>query len=92
MKTTFLIRKKIWPLLVSMSSASIMILAFLIPSIQDQWDRYQSRRVIQQYVRIGDDFVREENFTMAEQAFAKAFELVGRETPGYRSETIKRQS
>jgi hypothetical protein len=52
-----------------------MILAFLIPSIQDQWDRYQSRRVIQQYVAMGDDFVREENFTMAEQAFAKAFEL-----------------
>jgi tetratricopeptide (TPR) repeat protein len=75
MKTTFLVRKKIWPLLVSMSSASIMILAFLIPSIQDQWDRYQSRRVIQQYVAMGDDFVREENFTMAEQAFAKAFEL-----------------
>jgi tetratricopeptide (TPR) repeat protein len=67
--------KKIWPLLVSMGSASVMILAFLIPSLQDQWDRYQSRRIIQQYARMGDEFVREENFTMAEQAFAKAFEL-----------------
>lgn len=75
MKTKFLVIKKIWPLLVSMSSASIMILAFFIPSIQDQWDRYQSRRIIQQYVAMGDDFVREENFTMAEQAFGKAFEL-----------------
>jgi tetratricopeptide (TPR) repeat protein len=67
--------KKIWPLLVSMGSASIMILAFLIPSLQDQWDRYQSRKIIQQYARMGDEFAREENFTMAEQAFAKAFEL-----------------
>ena len=75
MRTKFLVIKKIWPLLVSMSSASVMILAFFIPSIQDQWDRYQSRRIIQQYVTMGDDFVREENFTMAEQAFAKAFEL-----------------
>jgi tetratricopeptide (TPR) repeat protein len=67
--------KRIWPLVVSASGAMVMILAFFIPSIQDQWDRYQSRRVIQQYVEMGDDFVREENYLMAEEAFTKAYEL-----------------
>ena len=39
---------KLWPLLVSLGSAMVMLLAFFIPSVQDQWDRYQSREVIQQ--------------------------------------------
>lgn len=67
--------KKVWPLVVSASGAMVMILAFFIPSVQDQWDRYQARRVIQQYVEMGDDFIREENFMMAEEAFTKAYEL-----------------
>ena len=75
MKTKTLVTKRIWPLLVSAGSASVMILAFFIPSIQDQWDRYQSRNIIQQYVEIGDDFVLEGNYKMAEEAFTKAFEL-----------------
>lgn len=61
--------------MVSASSALIMILAFFIPSLQDQWDRYQSRKVIQQYVQIGDDFFQEERFEMAEEAYQKAFVL-----------------
>lgn len=52
-----------------------MILAFFIPSLQDQWDRYQSRKVIQQYVSLGDAFFEEERFTMAEEAYQKAFTL-----------------
>ncbi|MBY0434102.1 MAG: tetratricopeptide repeat protein [Cyclobacteriaceae bacterium] len=67
--------KKWWPVLVSAGSASIMILAFFIPSLQDQWDRYQSRKVIQQYVRLGDEFLEEERYEMAEEAYLKAFEL-----------------
>ncbi|HTJ51820.1 MAG TPA: tetratricopeptide repeat protein [Cyclobacteriaceae bacterium] len=77
MKIKNLLKRRIWPLLVSVSSAMIMLLAFFIPSLQDQWDRYQSRRIIQQYVAMGDEFVSEENFTMAEQAFTKAYELSG---------------
>jgi tetratricopeptide (TPR) repeat protein len=67
--------KKIWPFLVSLGGASVMVLAFFIPSIQDQWDRYQSRKVIEQYEKLGDDFFDEGHFSMAEQAFAKAFEM-----------------
>jgi tetratricopeptide (TPR) repeat protein len=68
-------KQKWWPFLVSMGSAGIMILAFFIPSLQDQWDRYQSRKVIQQYVSMGDAFFEEERFTMAEEAYQKAFVL-----------------
>jgi tetratricopeptide (TPR) repeat protein len=67
--------KKIWPLLASISSASVVILAFFIPSIQDQWDRYQARQVIKQYEKLGNEFFDGEHFEMAEEAYAKAFEL-----------------
>ncbi len=68
-------KQKWWPILVSAGSASIMILAFFIPSLQDQWDRYQSRKVIQQYVQMGDEFFGEERYEMAEEAYQKAFAL-----------------
>ena len=67
--------KKLWPMLVSASGGALMILAFFIPSLQDQWDRYQARKVIQQYAEVGDDLVLERNFKMAEEAYAKAYEL-----------------
>jgi tetratricopeptide (TPR) repeat protein len=67
--------KKIWPYLVSLGSASIMILAFFLPSLQDQWDRYEARQVIKQYEKLGDEFFGNDQFEMAEEAFAKAFEL-----------------
>ena len=67
--------KKAWPYLATLSSASVMLLAFFIPSIQDQWDRYQSRKVIGLYVSLGDDFMQEERYDMAEKAYEKAFEL-----------------
>ncbi len=67
--------KKIWPYLASMGGASVMILAFFIPSIQDQWDRYQARKVIEQYENLGNEFFEEEKYEIAEEAYAKAFEL-----------------
>ncbi len=69
------ILKKLWPVLVSLGGASVMILAFFIPSIQEQWDRYQSRKVIEQYEEIGNEFYTEEHYKMAEEAYARAFEL-----------------
>ena len=67
--------KKAWPYVATLSSASVMLLAFFIPSIQDQWDRYQSRKVIGLYLTLGDDFMEEERYDMAEKAYEKAFEL-----------------
>jgi len=44
-------------------------------SLQDQWDRYHARQVVQRYVELGRDFMREERYGLAEEAFAKALEL-----------------
>lgn len=64
-----------YPFLAGLGSAAVVMLAFLIPSLQDQWDRYQSRKVIEEYVTLGDSFYNEDHFQFAEEAFAKAFEL-----------------
>lgn len=63
------------PFLAGLSSAAVVLFAFLIPSMQDQYDRYQSRKVINQYETLGDDFFKEERYTMAEAAYAKGYEL-----------------
>lgn len=75
METKTFIREKLWPFLAGLGSAAVMVLAFFIPSMQDQWDRYQSRKVIEQYVTLGNDFFTEERYDMAEEAYQKAFEL-----------------
>jgi len=66
--------KRLWPFLISLGGAMMMAIAFLIPSIQDQWDRFQARQVIEQYEAIGDEFLKEENYKMAEEAYTKAFD------------------
>ena len=67
--------KRFGPWLASASSAILMILAFFIPSVEDQWDRYQSRQIIQQHVSLGRSFLRDGKYELAEKSFAKAFEL-----------------
>ncbi|HEX2847168.1 MAG TPA: tetratricopeptide repeat protein [Chitinophagaceae bacterium] len=69
------LKEKLWPFLAGMGSAAIMVLAFFIPSLQDQYDRYQSRKIINKYELLGNDFSDEERYDMAEQAYQKAFEL-----------------
>lgn len=67
--------QKLYPFLVSLSTATVMLLAFFIPSVQDQWDRYESRKVIEEYVHLGDNLFDQEHYQMAEEAYTKAFEL-----------------
>jgi len=68
-------KDKVWPFLSGMGSAMIMILAFFIPSLQDQWDKHKAREVVEQYEQIGDEFFDEEKYDLAEKSFAKAYEL-----------------
>ena len=72
-------RQPIWkrfgPWLASASSALIMILAFFIPSVEDQWDRYQARQVIQRHVELGRSFMEDGKYELAAKSFAKGFEL-----------------
>jgi hypothetical protein len=59
-------QKKIWPIIVSGGSVFAMLVSFFIPSIQDQWDRFQSRKVVEKYVALGDAFFNEERYDMAD--------------------------
>lgn len=56
------------------SSALVVLLAFLVPSMEDQWDRFQSRRVIQRHVELARTFMAEGRYELAEESFARAFE------------------
>lgn len=67
--------RRLAPFIASATSALVVVLAFLLPGVQDQWDRWQSRRVIDAYADVGRQLMSEERYLEAEQAFAKAFEL-----------------
>jgi tetratricopeptide (TPR) repeat protein len=70
---------KMWerfrPWVAAGASALITLLAFFLPSLQDQWDRFHARQVVQRYVELGRAFTQEERYALAEEAFAKAVEL-----------------
>lgn len=66
---------RLWPFLAGLGSAAVMVLAFLLPALQDQWDRYQSRRVVQAYADLGDALLRQERYAASESAYDKALEL-----------------
>jgi tetratricopeptide (TPR) repeat protein len=67
--------KRIQPWLAGSASAAVTVLAFFLPSLQDQWDRVQSRQVIERYVELGRDFMDAGRYGLAEETFGKAFEL-----------------
>jgi tetratricopeptide (TPR) repeat protein len=56
-------------------SGAVTVLAFFLPSLQEQWDRYETRKVIDRYVEIGRTLMAEARYEQAEQAFSKALEL-----------------
>lgn len=59
------------------SSASVVLLAFLVPSLQDQWDRHETRIAVDRYVAVGDRLLQEAHYASAEQSYNRAVELAG---------------
>jgi tetratricopeptide (TPR) repeat protein len=57
------------------TSGFVLLFSFLIPSIEEQYDRYLSKKVIDGYAYIGKKLLREKKYQLAEESFAKAFEL-----------------
>jgi tetratricopeptide (TPR) repeat protein len=72
-------RKRLWrravPILASIGAASATALAFLIPSLEDQWDRWKARSVVDAYAEVGCRLMDEQHFAEAAAAFEKAEEL-----------------
>lgn len=64
-------------LISSFGSFLVIVFAFLIPSFEEQYDRYRSHQVLQEYVNIGHKLFNKELYTEAEKVFERAFELSG---------------
>jgi tetratricopeptide (TPR) repeat protein len=65
------------PFLAGLSSAAVVLLAFLVPSLQEQWDRYKTREAIDRYAEAGRGLMQSEHYQSAEQAYGRALELAG---------------
>jgi Tfp pilus assembly protein PilF len=65
------------PFLAGLSSAAVVMLAFLVPSMQDLWDRFETRRAVARYAQIGQDLMSQHQYTAAEASFDRALELAG---------------
>jgi len=65
------------PFLAGASSALVVLLAFLVPSLQEQWDRLRTRSSIERYAAIGRTLMQQEHYASAEQAYGRALELAG---------------
>src|SRR5512144_299552 len=67
--------QRLQPWIAGAASASVTVLAFFLPSLQEQWDRWRARGVVERYVQVGRSFMEQSRYGLAEQAFARAFEL-----------------
>jgi tetratricopeptide (TPR) repeat protein len=65
------------PFLAGASSALVVLLAFLIPSVQEQWNDYKTREAVDRYAQIGRNLLRDGHYDSAEQSFTRALELAG---------------
>jgi tetratricopeptide (TPR) repeat protein len=63
------------PFLAGLVSGAVLVLAFLVPSVQEQWNLYRSSKVIDQYARIGRQLHAQGQYSAAEHAFDKAVEM-----------------
>jgi tetratricopeptide (TPR) repeat protein len=69
--------RRIQAFLAGLSSGLVLLLAFLLPSIQDQWERRKSHVAIERYAELGRSLMQKDQYSSAEQAFTKALELSG---------------
>ncbi len=70
-----------------LASASVVLLAFLLPSLQDQWDRRQAQLAIDRYASIGRKLLNDGQYDSAEKAFGKALEM----SDGHRIDLLEDQ-
>jgi Tfp pilus assembly protein PilF len=70
-------RDRARPFIAGLSSAAVVMLAFLVPSLQDLWDRFETRLAVTRYAEIGRSLMTQHQYTAAEAAFDRALELAG---------------
>jgi tetratricopeptide (TPR) repeat protein len=63
------------PWLANLGALLVTALAFLIPSLEEQWDRLKVRSVVSAYVDVGRQLLQEQRYGEAALAFDRAQEL-----------------
>ena len=70
-------QRNLLPFLAGLASGAVAVLAFLLPSLQEQWDIYKTRSAVDRYAAIGRSLLEQGHYQPAEQAFTRALELAG---------------
>jgi tetratricopeptide (TPR) repeat protein len=69
--------KRAEPFVAGASSALVVVLAFLLPSVQEQWEWLKTRDAVERYAEMGRHLMAQQHYASAEQAFGRALELGG---------------
>jgi len=69
--------KRVEPFVAGASSALVVVLAFLLPSVQEQWQWLATRDAVERYAEMGRHLTAQQHYASAEQAFGRALELGG---------------
>ena len=70
-------RDRARPFIAGLSSAAVVMLAFLLPSLQDLLDRFDAHRAVGRYTEIGRTLMTQHHYAAAEAAFDRALSLAG---------------
>lgn len=65
------------PFLAGLISGAFAVFAFVLPSLQDQWNAYRASQAVTRYDEIGRRLMQREQYRAAEEAFSRALELAG---------------
>ncbi len=69
--------RNLLPFLAGLASGAVAVFAFLLPSLQEQWNLYKTGSAVDRYAEIGHHLMEQGHYQPAEQAFARALELAG---------------
>jgi tetratricopeptide (TPR) repeat protein len=70
-------RDRARPFIAGLSSAAVVMLAFLVPSLQELSNQFATRRAVSRYAEVGRTLMNQHHYTAAEAAFDRALELAG---------------
>lgn len=80
-------RRSLPPFLAGLASGLVAAVAFLVPSLQDQWTLYKTRSAVERYEQIGRNLLEQGHYQPAEQAFSRALDL----SEGHRIDLLEEQ-
>ena len=65
------------PFFAGLASGAVVLLAFLLPSLQEQWERHEINTAVERYAGVARSLMQSAHYASAEQTFGRALELAG---------------